>query len=173
MSSPLENQAKVWVETISSEETISSYQSVVQTLVTTVKALWDAIQVTWNILKETGKLLWLFICFGLVASDWLWDSIKRLVDKVKGLTSEAGDPKSDTYFADAGKALLEASKTGAVKAVSQAREQLGLPKTERPTTAVPKAASKPAPKPEPTPKSSQVPVGTAATAASENAEDAD
>ena len=104
MSNPLETQAKVWVDTISSEETISTYQSVLQTLVTSVSALWDAIKVTWNIIKETGKLFWLFLCFGLVAFDWVWDGGARLVDKAKNVTAEAGDPKSDTYFADAGKA---------------------------------------------------------------------
>lgn len=156
MSSPLEIQAKAWVETISSEETLSSYQAVAQTLITAVKALWDAIKVTWNIIKETGKLLWLFVCFGLVASDWLWDSGTRLVEKAKGLTSDVGDPKSETYFADAGKALLEASKTGAVKAVSQAREQLGLPKNER-SVATQAPAPKPAPKAAPTPKTASAP----------------
>ena len=140
MSSPLETQAKVWVDTLSSEETVETYKSVFQTLATSVQALWDAIKVTWNIIKETGKLLWLFICFGLVAFDWIWDGSTRLVEKAKNVTAEAGDPKSDTYFADAGKALLDASKGSAVKAVAQAREQLGLPKNERPAPA-PKAAA--------------------------------
>lgn len=142
MSSPLETQAKVWADTLSSEETISAYQAVLKAFVSAVTALWDAIQVSWNIIKETGKLIWLFICFGLVASDWLWDGSKGLIEKVKGLTDHAGDPKSDTYIVDTGKALFEASKTSAVKAVTQAREQLGLPKDN--VAAAPKAA--PAPK---------------------------
>ena len=163
MSSPLETQAKVWVDTISSEETVSTYQSVFQTLVTSVQALWDAIKVSWNIIKETGKLLWLFICFGLVAFDWIWDGGSRIVEKAKNVTAEAGDPKSDTYFADAGKALLDASKSSAVNAVAQAREQLGLPKTERKVAAAPKAtpaaapkAAAPAPTTPPAPKAETV-----------------
>ena len=141
MSNPLEIQAKVWVDTISSEETVSTYRSVFQTLVTSVKALWDAIKVSWQIIKETGKLLWLFICFGLVAFDWIWDGGSRLVEKAKNVTADAGDPKSDTYFADAGKALLDASKNSAVNAVAQAREQLGLPKNERQAAAPKKPAT--------------------------------
>jgi hypothetical protein len=149
MSSPLETQVKAWVDTISSQETISAYRSVLQTFFTAVTALWDALKVSWEIIKETGKLIWLFICFGLVASDWLWDSGKKVVTQVQNVTAQSGNPKSDTYVMDTGKAFFEASKSSVVKAVSQAREQLNLPKngvanaTPAPTvapTAAPTAA---------------------------------
>ncbi len=135
MSSPLEAQTKIWFQTISSEETVAAYQRVVQSLIAAVQSLWDALGVSWNILKETGKLVWLFICLGLVAFDWLIDGVKQLIEKTKGLSQQTSNVNSETYFADMSKALLEAGKTGAVQAISQAREQLGLPKAERPTTA--------------------------------------
>ena len=164
MSSPLETQAKVWVDTISNEKTISSYQAVFQTLMSTVTALWDAIQVSWNIVKETGKLIWLFICFGLVASDWLWDSSKNLIEKVKDFSTHANDPKSDTYIVDTGKALFEASKTGAVNAVSQARKQLGLPKNNAGETVKAAPASSAPPKATPsTPNAAPAPQAEAPT----------
>ncbi|MCM1983939.1 hypothetical protein [Lyngbya confervoides] len=141
MSSPLENQAKVWVQTLSSQQTLSAYQAVLESLLATLRALWEALKVTWDILKETGKLLWLVLCLGLVAFDWIWDGGSQLVSKTKAITKQASNPSSEHYFADASKALLEASKSSAVKAVAQAREQLGLPQQDRPARPDPQPGS--------------------------------
>ena len=175
MSSPLEAQAKTWVETISSEETIAAYQKVLQSLITAVQALWDAILVSWTILKETGKLVWLFICLGLVAFDWLIDGVKKLFEKIKGLSEQTSNVDNENYFADISKVLLEAGKTSAVQAVSQAREQLGMPKAERPTAATPPVAAKPAapaPSPAPSPAAKTTSDAPKATAADESTESA-
>jgi hypothetical protein len=145
MSSPLTEQTKIWAQTLSSEQTLGAYQKLIKTLVDAAQALVEALKVTWNIIIESGKLVWLFLCLGLVAIDWLWDSGIKVTQSIQAIASPTeGDGGGETDFAAKGQALLEAGKKGAINAVKQAREQLGLPQAERAAVAR-KPASAPAP----------------------------
>ncbi|MEM9137106.1 MAG: hypothetical protein AAGB01_07130, partial [Cyanobacteria bacterium P01_F01_bin.42] len=122
----------------------------------------------WNIIEETGKLLWLVVCLVLVAFDWLWDGVNGLVNRFKDITAEVSEPGNENYFSDAGKALLEASKNGAIKAVKQAREQLDLPKDGAPRAIATTPQESPAPQvAAPAPKATPQAVAKTTTAETE------
>jgi hypothetical protein len=112
-----------------------------------------ATSLTWAILKETGYLLWLVICIGLVLGEWIWknsytagQSARNWVNSLE--SKESASPESsasmDQIFSDTGKKLLEVGKSSALKAVATAKDQLGI--ASEPAAPAPAVApAKPAP----------------------------
>ncbi len=118
MSKQLSDQAdKVW-EILTDPNTTSTYT---QTL-----------DVTWKIIRETGNLLWLTLCLGLVGVDWFWTRSIGAGRSFRSWLETMEKPSSDKVTAEAGKAIASVSKNGVAYVVSAARKQLGLPEKEVP-----------------------------------------
>ncbi|MCG9892770.1 MAG: hypothetical protein MH252_17060 [Thermosynechococcaceae cyanobacterium MS004] len=128
MSNPLQSQINLWWQAVSSEETLRAYQ--------------NAVQVTWSILRETTKLLWLFLCLGLVFFDWFRESSVQSGQKVKAWVDSLQEPKLEYAWAEVAKFTKSLGQSGTTSLLDQAREQLGLPKPES-STAKPAIASAP------------------------------
>ena len=139
MSKQIQTQAdKVW-QTITDPSTAASYQ--------------QTFSLTWTILKETAYLVWLVICLVLVFGDWIWKTGYRAGWATREWVNNLESPSANDLFTVTGKSLLEAGKTGAVKAISTAKEQLGIEDTAEPLAITPAAAAEPkkiaAPEPKP------------------------
>ncbi|GEM_PF-821088 len=116
MSKQLSDQAdKVW-GILTDPNTTSTYT---QTL-----------DVTWKIIRETGSLLWLTLCLGLVGVDWFWTRSIGAGRNFRMWLETMEKPSSDKVTAEAGKAIASVSKNGVSYVVSAARKQLGLPQKE-------------------------------------------
>ncbi len=113
MSYQLQNQFNVWWQTVATKETFDTYQK--------------AIQLTWRILQETARLLWLFLCLGLVLFTWLWETSQRSGQQFKAWIDSIPEPKAEYIWAETGARLASFSRFSATSIVSQAKEQLGLP----------------------------------------------
>jgi hypothetical protein len=128
-----------------------------------------AVTLTWDILRETGILLWLVICLVFVGAEWFWKvSIKlgrQSRDWYEGLQEPSHqEPKSATEI---GQSALTALTTGTENLVYQAKKQLGIdaePPAPKPITPKVKPAQTPAPAPTPTPET-QTTVGPPAASA--------
>jgi hypothetical protein len=129
MSNPLQDQVTVWWNTVTSAETLGTYQK--------------ALQVTWAILRETAKLLWLFLCLGFVLFDWIGHQITRSSQNARAWWDSLAEPKVEHVGPALGQSLVAVGRSSTTTLVGQAREQLGLP---APTPSLPK--STPAPKPQ-------------------------
>lgn len=116
MSYQLLDQVNLWWKTVSDKESLNTYQKTIQT--------------TWNILRETAKLAWLFLCLGLVLVTWIWTSSKESSQQIKTWYEGIEEPKSEHIWAEAGQFLLSTGRSTANQVMTQAREQLGLPVTE-------------------------------------------
>lgn len=130
MSYQLVDQVKVWWKTVSDQESLGTYQKAVQT--------------TWNILRETGRLLWLVLCLGLVFVTWLWTTSKTSGQQLRTWYEGIPEPKSENVVTEASQFFASASRTTATKVMTQAREQLGLSAPEA-TPIVKAVAAAPAP----------------------------
>jgi hypothetical protein len=113
MSSQLIDQIKVWWKTVSDKDSLGTYQKTLQT--------------TWNILRETGRLIWLVLCLGLVLVTWLWTSSKTSSQQLKTWYEGIPEPKSENLWTEVSQFLVSTSQGTATKVMTQAREQLGLP----------------------------------------------
>lgn len=111
----------------------------------TLMAYRRVVTVTGQIIKETLILLWLVLCLGIVALEWLGRSAIAVGQWSKGAVDRAQDLSGDRVVADTGEALKTASLGSLRFALDQAKTQLGLPVTP-PTPPSPKPE---APKPEP------------------------
>lgn len=123
---------------------------------------------TWDILRETGILLWLIICLVFVGGEWFWKNSIRLG---KGTRSwyeglkESGQEESKSA-SEMGQSVMAALGTGTANLLYQAKQQLGI-EAEPPAPPAPpaKPAAPPAVKeppsavatPDKTPKSSGTP----------------
>ncbi len=96
---------------------------------------------TWDILRETGILLWLVICLTFVGGEWFYRNSVSLGRNARtwyaNLSTKSADTESPSMEAT-GAALLGSVKSGAAYLLSQARQQLGLPDPE-PTAPVTQA----------------------------------
>lgn len=92
---------------------------------TTAAIYKQALSVTWTILKETGKLLWLAFCVFLVAFDGFWHNSIRM-----GRQSRAWINKFDRTNDMAGEEMWEeivsSTRSSFSSLVTKARKQLGL-----------------------------------------------
>lgn len=112
MSYQLQNQVRVWWQTISSEETFNTYQKTVQ--------------VTWSILQETAKLLWLFLCLGLVLFTWVGETAQHSGQQLKTWVNSIPEPKAEHIWSEMSARLSDFSRSTGTALIAQAREQLGL-----------------------------------------------
>lgn len=142
---PIADQFSLWLKTVFSPETATTYNK--------------TFQVTVSILKETGKLLWLVLCFGLVLFQWIIDSSKQLWQDSKTWYDSIEEPKGEHLWEAISKVVSETSRSGVAVALGQAREQLGLPIAESKAAATP-----PAPKPQPAAANTSTPSVAATTA---------
>ncbi|MGF1567702.1 MAG: hypothetical protein ACFCVD_06485 [Nodosilinea sp.] len=92
---------------------------------------------TWEILRETGILIWLVICLTFVGGEWFYRTAVDLGQKTRVWYNGLGEtPSADADAASVestGQALLSTVQSGAAYLLSQARQQLGLKEPE-PTT---------------------------------------
>lgn len=116
MSNPIQEKATEWWQLISGEETAEAYK--------------NFFKLTWKILKETVLLLWLLLCFVLVAIGWVWNNSSKVTESVSELRGRASQNENGNLMADAAVKLWEASQTGASNAVAKARKRLDLPEIE-------------------------------------------
>lgn len=134
MSTQIQTQAdKLW-KTVTDPSTASTYQ--------------QTANVTWNILKETGYLLWLVVCLGLVFGEWVWKTGYRTGWQFRGWVNSlnAEKPSADQLLSETGKSLLEVGKSTAAAAILAAKDQLGIEnKPEPPLVVSPPPAAKSAP----------------------------
>ena len=140
MSSQLTDQIKVWWKTVSDKDALGTYQK--------------TLQATWNILRETGRLIWLVLCLGLVLVTWLWTSSKTSSQQLKSWYEGIPEPKSENLWTEVSQFLVSTSQGTATKMMTQARQQLGLPAAEGApikTVAASPIAKPVAPVPVPTP----------------------
>jgi hypothetical protein len=112
MSYPLRSQISLWWQTVSSEETLNVYQ--------------NTVQVTWKILQETAKLLWLFLLLGLVFFDWFRDTAVNSGAQLKTWSDSLQEPKAEYAWAEVVKFAKSVGQNGTTRLLGQAREQLGL-----------------------------------------------
>lgn len=131
---------------------------------------------TWNILRETGLLVWLVICLVFVGTDWFWNKSIKLGRDARVWYSTLGEKPatSEQSLAEKSQSLLEVGKSGTAYLLAQARQQLGLPQTEPEVTTaptVPKVVSSPAPTPRPVVETS-TPTPTVTTVVDDVVDDA-
>lgn len=138
MSYQLQSQLNVWWQTVSSQETFSTYQKFIQT--------------TWQIVQETAKLLWLFLCLGLVLFTWIGETTQQSGRQLKTWVNSIPEPKAEHIWSEVSTRLASLSRSSATSMVAQARAQLGLssvqPKPKAaalssPSPAAPSAAAPP------------------------------
>ncbi|TVP67818.1 MAG: hypothetical protein EA342_07635 [Leptolyngbya sp. LCM1.Bin17] len=88
---------------------------------------------TWEILKETGILVWLVICLTFVGAEWFYRSSVGLGRNARVWYNGLGEKteKSEAQSAaSTGQAVLDTVQSGATYLLSQARKQLGLKDSE-------------------------------------------
>jgi hypothetical protein len=104
---------------------------------------------TWQILRETGILLWLVICLTFVGGEWFYRTSVSLGRNARSWYNSLGE-KAEATEADSigstGQALLDTVKSGTTYLLTQARQQLGL-KEPAPLPTVTTPAAPPAPEP--------------------------
>jgi hypothetical protein len=124
MSNPLQDQITVWWNTVTRAETLGAYQKV--------------LQVTWDILRETAKLLWLFLCLGFVLLDWMSSQVTQSSREARAWWDSLAEPKIEHVGPALGQSLAAIGRSSSTTLVGQARGQLGLPV---PTPSLPKPKS--------------------------------
>jgi hypothetical protein len=131
MSNQISSQAtKLW-QTVSASSTANTYR--------------EAATVTWAILRETGLLLWLILCLGLVAFDWFWTNSIDTGRRARAWWNTIDEPSTNRIASETGRAILAAGRSSMAFTLAQARESLGLPaKQELKRLEPAKAASAPA-----------------------------
>lgn len=133
MTNPVQTQAsKLW-QTITAPDTAATYQK--------TGAL------TWAILKDTGYLLWLVLCLGLVGGEWLWKTGYKTGWDVRDWVNNLDKPKSDRPVSNSGASVSELLKSSVNSAITTAKTQLGIeptaptPPAQQVTSPPPAAAS--------------------------------
>jgi len=105
-----------------------------------------ALGLTWDIVRETGILIWLVICLVFVGGEWFYRNSVQLGRNTRlwyeGLGENAANSEAESA-ASTGEALITSVKSGTTFLLSRARQQLGMPEPEP-------MAGPPAPQPQPT-----------------------
>jgi hypothetical protein len=91
----------------------------------TVAVYKQALSVTWAILRETGKLLWLVFCLVLVAFDWFWNNSIRLGRKTRAWFSRF-DRTNDAAAEEMWQEIVSSTQSSFNSLVTKARNQLGM-----------------------------------------------
>lgn len=92
---------------------------------TTAEIYKQAISLTWTILKETGKLLWLVFCMALVGFDWFWNNSIRLGRQARAWFIRFDRP-NDIASEEMWQEIVSATQSSFGSLVTKARKQLGL-----------------------------------------------
>ncbi len=107
---------------------------------------------TLNILRETGILLWLVICFVFVGGEWFWKNSIRLGSKARswydGLQTQSAEESKSA--SEMGQSALTAIKSSTETLLYKAKQQLGIeatPPASKPDVPQPVVQT---PEPEPT-----------------------
>ncbi len=85
-----------------------------------------ALVLTWNIILESAKLVWLTFCLLFVIFAWIWTIFNRGADRVQTWYNNIDEPKTNNILNATGKTLLIAGSTGAAFAVAKAKNELGI-----------------------------------------------
>ncbi len=151
MSYPLRSQISTWWQTVSSEETLNIYQ--------------NTVQVTWKILQETAKLLWLFLLLGLVFFDWFRDTAVNSGAQLKTWSDSLQEPKAEHIWTEVVKFAKSVGQDGTTRLLGQAREQLGIqaPASRAVATPISPASAVNPPQAAATPPPVSTPTATSAT----------
>ncbi len=99
---------------------------------------------TWDILRETGILLWLVICLTFVGGEWFYRTSVKLGRNTRtwyeGLTSKDTTAADGQPMQATGQALVGSVQSGTAYLLTQARRQLGI---KEPDPVSPPAATTP------------------------------
>ena len=131
----------------------------------TGEAYKKTLSLTWDILRETGILIWLVICLTFVGGEWFYRNSVQLGRNTRdwynnlGTKAEGSETQS---AASTGEALLTSVQSGTSFLLSRARQQLGISEPEPPSQ--PQAPNPKPPAVEPPPAAA---ASTAAKAAVE------
>lgn len=92
----------------------------------TAKIYQKTLALTWDILRESARLIWLVICFVFVFGAWASETVLQtsygLRNWVEAQTSDSGS----TSLPAMSKSLLASSQNGAAHLLDHARSQLGM-----------------------------------------------
>ena len=124
-----------------------------------------ALNLTWDILRETGLLLWLVICLVFVGAEWFWKTSINLGNNARdwyeGLKQPSNEePKSATEI---GQSMVSVLTSSTANLLYQAKQQLGIeatPPVQKPAT--PKANVHPQPSTTPIPQEAKATVAVSA-----------
>lgn len=132
-----------------------------------------AFVLTWDILRETGILLWLIICLVFVGGEWFYHNSVKLGRKTRFWYDHLGQKETQPESASTtstGQAILNAGQSGVSYLLTQARQQLGIKEPDRSLpTAQQQAESQPAAKADTQPPTSAHPTVTDTTASNTTA----
>lgn len=92
---------------------------------TTAAIYQQALALTWTILKETGKLIWLVFCMALVGFDWFWHSSIRLGRQARAWFNRF-DRTNDVTAEELWQEIVSATQASFDSLVTKAKKQLGL-----------------------------------------------
>lgn len=95
-----------------------------------------ALLLTWNIIQESVKLVWLTFCLLFVIFAWIWTIFNRGADRVQTWYNNIDEPKPNNLLNATGKTLLIAGSTGAAFAVAKAKSELGIEEDIEPIKAL-------------------------------------
>ncbi len=101
-----------------------------------------ALTLTWDIIKESAKLIWLVACLLFVGFAWGWVNSVQAGRSMRAWYSNIEDPKVNHVFGEAGRRLMLAGSSSADYAIDRAMHQLGIETELKPMKAI-------APEPEP------------------------
>jgi hypothetical protein len=122
----------------------------------TLETYKQALGLTWTLLQETGRLLWLLVCAILVGFAWLLGTSLWAGKAFRTWTTQLEQPSSEPLLDKVGKGIITASKTSVNLALTTAMEQLGITETPKaiqdvmpsvvpaPTTSLPTTVTAPA-----------------------------
>ena len=112
MFTEIQGQAsKLW-KTLSDPKTLETYQ--------------HTLGLTWTILQEAARLLWLMLCLGIVWLAWGWAASLWAGRNVRAFVSEVSQPDAQPMTNQLGQVLLTAGQQSFSIALNTAKDQLGI-----------------------------------------------
>ena len=112
MSQEIRTKISDWWQLISAQETIDTYTKF--------------LVLTWKIIKDTAILLGFLILFVFVYTGLAWTQAGQLKQNFKSWREQVNTDADSQWFAEAGKAFWQSTKTLTGDALNSARTQLGM-----------------------------------------------
>ncbi|MEO0825263.1 MAG: hypothetical protein AAFW84_33900 [Cyanobacteria bacterium J06635_15] len=113
----------------------------------TAKTYQKVLALTWTILLESGRLIWLVFCLVLILAAWIGSYATATGRNVRAWYQQLGQQSeaesSSEMFVSAGKSLLDVTSSSAAFLLNQAKDQLGIELPPPPIKVI--APEKPAP----------------------------